>query len=100
MSVIYKEIDFQLTLSDQKEILRMVIRNRTISIREIQHAQLQAEIELSIMTIQRVLKDAGFRAKVVKRGKHINEKNLRDRIKFAREHSRWNLDNWRYHLFG
>ena len=51
MSVIYKEIDFQLTLRDEKEIVRMAIRNRTISIREIQHAQLQAEIEVSIITI-------------------------------------------------
>jgi hypothetical protein len=97
MSGIYKEIDSKkLTLRDEKEIVRMVIRNRTISIREIQHALLQAEIEISIMIIQRVIKDAGIHVKVEKKGKHINEKNLRDRIKFAREHSRWNLDNWRY----
>ena len=52
-------------LRDEGEILRMVTRNRTISIREIQHALLQAEIEVSIVIIQGVLKDAGFHSKVV-----------------------------------
>ena len=35
---------------------------------------------------------------MLKKGKH-SEKNFSDRVKFAREHSRWNLDNWRYIIF-
>ena len=49
----------------------MVTKNRTISLEEIQCALLQAEIEVSIVTIQRVLKDAGFHSKVVKKVKYM-----------------------------
>ena len=61
-SVIYKEMDVQKNsrLRDERESVRMVTRNPTISIREIQHALLQAVIEASTMIIQRVLKDTGF----------------------------------------
>jgi hypothetical protein len=60
---------------------------------------LEEGIEVSHMTIKRILKNVGFRSRIVKKGKSISNKNIRERKEFAREHRWWNINNWSLIIF-
>ena len=72
-----------LTEREERKILRMVLRDRTLSTRTIARMLLQEGIEISHMIIERLLQNAGFHSKVVKKGKSISTKNIRAHTEFA-----------------
>ena len=54
---------------------------------------------VSAVTLRRALKNAGLRAREKVEKPKLSLKHIRDRLKFARVHQHWTLDDWKHVVF-
>ena len=79
------------------EYADMVLKIAVVSDREVTLEELQSRlpIEASTATISHELHNLEYSKRMAVKKPFINEKHRKDRLRFAREHKDWTLDQWR-----
>lgn len=79
-----------------REIIKKITAKRSLSAPKIA-GQLHEQFGVSIhpQTVRNRIHDAGFKARVARKKPFISKKNEAARLKWAKEHSTWTIDDWK-----
>lgn len=78
--------------SDARLMISQMRKNRLLTPKE---ASLAINKNVSEWTARRALRNIGYAAAVKKNKPALSEKNVKARLKFAREHKDWTTDDWK-----
>ena len=77
---------------EEKLIVRTVKRQRTISSQDIKEF---TKVSASTKTVKRVLYKYGYASRIAEKKQFISVKNRKARLRFARKHKNWTVNDWK-----
>src|SRR5436853_1361115 len=89
----------KLSARDIRPIVRFLCTNRTT--RRYSLTQLKEYFELDVHenTIRKALQEAGYYHRVARRRPYLNKRDRQRRLKYAKEHKDWTVEDWGKVLF-
>ena len=81
---------------DRRQITRILRKNPVKNAEAVRKEALSSlKLKVSRNTIARVLKDAGYAARVMKKKPLLTKKHKQKRLAWAKEHETWTIDEWK-----
>ena len=84
-----------LTDAKKRQTKRHILSGFLKSAAEVHRFLVHEELELSHMTVNRALKSMGFLCKFKKKKPFLSARHKASRLKWAKEHSSWTVEDWR-----
>lgn len=82
--------------SEKKHLALLISLNRAKNAAEAARLfNANRENKISVQTVRRVLKEYGLKAKKIKKKPAISKKNKWERLKWARKHREWTVEDWK-----
>lgn len=88
------------TAREDRILVRTSLENRRLSAMDIrEHIHNEYHINLGVRTVRKRLREAGLRGCVAAKKPLLSDANCAKRLRFAREHKNWTVNQWRKVLF-
>ena len=61
-----------------------------------QDLETNLDIKVSDWTVREIFKDAGLQARKKEKRPKLSDKNIKERLEFARQHKDWTMEDWKH----